>query len=132
MIHQDLINKIIIDNNLVANYEEDDYISGVIRGMQDLSEAIQAEYDKLCPKPSEFKHQNYQYKTIDWNYISIDTEGIMTRFIEKPLLSEFGWANNYGDVFHQSTSNKQIPLGLDWRLCCWSLEDAKRIHGVEE
>jgi hypothetical protein len=28
-------------------------------------------------------------------------------------------------------TNVNIPLGLDWRFCCWSLDDAKRIWGEE-
>jgi len=93
---------------------------------------IQREYDSLCPKPNQFRYHNYKYETVDWNYIAINNGKTWTRFIKKPVLTEFGWRNANESEFYQTYLNEELPLGIDWRLCCWSIEDAKRIWGEEE
>lgn len=74
---------------------------------------IQTEYDKLCPKPSEFGFRNAtsckytSYSTIKFNNETED------------------WHKRY-------YLDEAIPLGIDIRLCRWSIQDAKRIHGEQE
>jgi hypothetical protein len=82
---------------------------------------IQKLYDKLCPKPSEFP------EGFGWYAIEPDGEA---HFIKvKPNLYDDSWIEiNAGVKAHKVV---ELPLGLDWRLCCWSLEDAKRIDGED-
>ena len=87
-------------------------------GCNALADAIQHEYDKLCPRPEEFE-------TAQW--YAIDSDGQSAYFMDKPdyMCNEF-WIMQEDMMFGDKVT---IPLGIDWRLCCWSIEDAKRIHG---
>jgi len=92
-------------------------------GWHECLKELQAEYDALCPKPSEFM--------FGYEWYTIDHDGSPYWSKEKPEITKHGmmymsWGApesiyGRGDV--------TIPLGLDWRLCCWSIEDAKRIWG---
>lgn len=82
-------------------------------------EAIQAEYDKLCPRPSEFPN--------GYEWFSIDADGQGLYWATKPEISCDCWINVTSRLFYPK--DIQIPVGLDWRLCRWSIDDAKRIHG---
>lgn len=112
-----LVNEIIDRESLVANYEEDDYISGVIRGLHELSEAIQAEYDKLCPELIYFRVNSFEWFTISAN-------GQTTFYKTEPQRGFNSWINHDNGVEGLIIP---IPIGLDWRLCVWSIDDAKRI-----
>jgi len=81
-------------------------------------------YDSLCPKPSEFP------KDFGWYAIEPDGEA---HFIKvKPNLYDDSWIEML-EVNAGVTAYKVItlPFGLDWRLCLWSIDDAKRIYGDE-
>lgn len=87
-------------------------------GYNQALEDIQDKYDSLCPKPSEFGDRNatecwalYPIRTLDYSYLRFNKG-----------------ENSKGTEF----AIDKIPLGLDYRLCVWSIEDAKRIWGKEE
>lgn len=88
-------------------------------GYNQTIEDIQAEYNKLCPKPSEFPDE--------YKWLSIDADGQTLFWVTKPESSCDCWSNITSKVFYPK--DIEIPLGIDWRLCCWSIEDAKQIHG---
>jgi len=88
--------------------------------LEHFKESVQAEYDILCPKPSEFN--NY-----DWTFINMG--GWIYTSAKKPI---YDAATIYGEDIHNIGRAIYIPLGIDWRLCYWSIEDAKRIHGEDE
>jgi hypothetical protein len=92
--------------------DEKQYYTGGIIAIDHL----RRQYDKLCPKPSEF--------FADW--VAINPNGEVLHSKSKPKLKEaYGeWAYDC----YRYELQKQLPLGIDWRLCCWSIEDAKRIH----
>jgi len=121
-------------NKLVKHFKSNaDYVpQNSVKAVELFAQKIQAEYDSLCPKPSEFIYHNHDYETVEWNYIAISNAEVWTRFMEKPLLTEFGWQNVNESEFYSTFLNESLPLGIDWRLCCWSLDDAKRIHGEDE
>ena len=77
---------------------------------------IQAEYDKLCPKPSEFKKRQ-------------STECKYSAYEDRYLFK-----SNSGNTWGKSMRYEAIslPYGIDWRLCKWTVEDAKRIHGEDK
>jgi hypothetical protein len=90
-----------------------------------LKEAIQAEYDALCPKPSEFPE--------GFSWYAIETYGHTYFMKVKPNLYDYCWIQVH-EVNASVKAHKvvKIPFGIDWRLCRYSLEDAKRIHGEDE
>lgn len=118
-------------NNILEKYREefkssenDAYLNSKSLcnvGVNLLLDAIQAEYDKLCPRSEEF--ENYQW-------CAIDRDGKSYFYYSKPMLNKFFCWVIFGDALNAG-KKITLPLGLDWRLCCWSIEDAKRIHGEE-
>jgi len=93
-------------------------------GWHECLKELQAEYDKLCPKPSEFPD--------GYEWFSIDAHNLNIFHKEKPksYVRAVCWAaDDERGIPEHISYLKSVPLGLDWRLCCWSLDDAKRIHG---
>jgi hypothetical protein len=82
---------------------------------------IQAEYDKLCPRVEEFRN--------GCKFATIDPDGEIIFHINKPTIVSGWYSEPYPE--YEPPHNVDFPLGLDWRLCRWSLDDAKRIWGEE-
>lgn len=80
-----------------------------IRGQRSILDAIKTEYELLCPNPSEFIARN----------------ATKCEFLNPNKI----WFNNETRRYLSIYLDEDIPLGIDWRLCRWSIDDAKRIHG---
>jgi hypothetical protein len=114
---------IAIKKDMLSEDMGEDWSDGHITGMHELEQAIQAEYEKLCPKPSEFEGI--------FNYITINVCGTVYKHHLKPKInksSKNSWKSTTCFVTQKCID---LPLGIDWRLCCWSLEDSKRIWDEE-
>lgn len=97
-----------------------------IKSVELFAKKIQQEYDSLCPKPSEFG---------DNKYGSINCTYGLYFFKDKPNFEFSQWCikssysiYDFGDCY----GHRPIPIVLDWRLCVWSLDDAKRIWGEDK
>lgn len=108
---------------------ENKHIVDFNAGWHECLEIIQAEYDSLCPKPSEF-NQMTEINGLECIYFTIDADGTQTYHDTKPNSNNNMWEGDIDSI--ETIKRTDIPLGLDWRLCVWSLEDAKRIHGEKQ
>jgi hypothetical protein len=113
-------------NNILEKYrnefqssENDAYLKSLCNvGAKLLLNAIQAEYDKLCPRVEEFEKRG---ATHCWSLYPTNSNDSV-QFIR------FNKGDN--NIGTEDYIDK-IPLGLDFRLCRWSIDDAKRIWGEE-
>lgn len=112
----------------VSAYE--DIYKMTVSGLNNNFEAIEAVnffydrlngiYDLLCPHPSVFDRY-------DCNYYAIDSDG-EAWFYHKPTKQyKCGHGGCSSGRSYEGRFKVSLPLGVDWRLCRWSIRDAKRI-----
>ena len=83
---------------------------------------LKSEYDKLCPKPSQFG---------EWKYCIIDENSHLRFFYSQLDSIRVSLQRDDYDTIRDNCDCVKLPFGIDWRLCKWSLDDAKQIHGEQ-